>query len=113
MTDVLPESHRRAAVELVGYFTGAFGNEVRIDYGTGLFPRGPVAAVFKPALGSPRVEVVDATFWTRVGHELAFVAWMTCLLLIGVVGPADHQALVLTVFVKYGAIWAGHGHSAS
>ena len=37
MTGVLPESHRRAAVELVGYFTGAFGNEVRIDYGTGRY----------------------------------------------------------------------------
>ena len=52
MTGVLPESHRRAAVELVGYFTGAFGNEVRIDYGTGLCPasRLPPPSRFQPPL---------------------------------------------------------------
>jgi len=35
MADVLGETHRRAATEMVAYLTVAFGNETRIDYGTG------------------------------------------------------------------------------
>ncbi|KAI8921533.1 hypothetical protein BC831DRAFT_476697 [Entophlyctis helioformis] len=38
------------------------------------------------------------------GHELAFCAWLCCLDLLGVFGPADHQALVTRVFVRYLAL---------
>ena len=35
LDDLLPEELKGAAVELTPYITGAFGNEIRIDYGTG------------------------------------------------------------------------------
>ena len=35
MDDLLPQELKGAAMELSPYITGAFGNEIRIDYGTG------------------------------------------------------------------------------
>jgi hypothetical protein len=35
LEDLVPPEHKGADVELMPYLTGAFGNEVRIDYGTG------------------------------------------------------------------------------
>ncbi|KAJ2233324.1 Serine/threonine-protein phosphatase 2A activator [Coemansia sp. RSA 1286] len=35
------------------------------------------------------------------GHELSFVMWLLCLCKLGVLEPADSQAIVLTVFARY------------
>ncbi|KAF9166706.1 hypothetical protein DFQ26_007163 [Actinomortierella ambigua] len=35
------------------------------------------------------------------GHELAFLAWLCCLEMIGFLHHADHPAIVLRVFVRY------------
>ncbi|TPX33224.1 hypothetical protein SmJEL517_g03806 [Synchytrium microbalum] len=35
------------------------------------------------------------------GHELSFIAFLYCLEKLGFVGPADHPALVLSVFWRY------------
>ena len=35
------------------------------------------------------------------GHELAFIAFLSCLDLIGFIQPTDYQAIVTRVFTKY------------
>ncbi|KAJ2888335.1 Serine/threonine-protein phosphatase 2A activator 1 [Coemansia asiatica] len=35
------------------------------------------------------------------GHELTFVMWLLCLCKLGVLEPADSQAIVLVVFARY------------
>jgi serine/threonine-protein phosphatase 2A activator len=35
------------------------------------------------------------------GHELAFIAWLTCLDILDWISSKDYQAIVLIVFVKY------------
>ena len=45
--------------------------------------------------------MVHFNFTLGSGHELSFVAWLTCLDLLNITMESDHQALVLRVFVKY------------
>ena len=35
MEGILPDEHKDAAIELMVYWSNCFGNETRIDYGTG------------------------------------------------------------------------------
>jgi len=66
---ILPEEQKSAVIELKPYLMDAFGNPVRVDYGT--------------------------------GHELAFIAFLCCLTLLGVFTAEDAKALVLVVFNRY------------
>jgi serine/threonine-protein phosphatase 2A activator len=98
----LPPTHARAAPELASYLTVAFGNETRIDYGTGAW------AVGQWEGGRPSAAMDSGM---GAGHELAFVAWLCCMLLLGVVGPEDHRALVLAVFAKCLCPSLSHTHT--
>ncbi|RKP08549.1 hypothetical protein THASP1DRAFT_29660 [Thamnocephalis sphaerospora] len=72
MRNLVPESQHDLVGDLVAYFTTAFGNGTRVDYGS--------------------------------GHELAFVAWLCCLRILGVFVDADDTAVVMRVFPRYLAV---------
>lgn len=73
----IPENLRHFIPELQVYLFGGFGDQTRIDYG------------------------FCQNLITGSGHEFSFVAWLTCLDLIGIFILEDYKAIVTKIFARY------------